>query len=66
MGVTGREVEVLRLLADGLSNQEIAARLYLSPRTVERHVENLSVKTGVERRTQLVAFAARSASLFGG
>lgn len=61
-GVTSREVEVLRLLADGLSNQEIAARLYLSPRTVERHVANLSAKVGVERRTQLVAFAARMAS----
>lgn len=67
LGVTGRELEVLRLLAEGLSNQEIAARLYLSPRTVERHVANLTVKTGVERRAQLVAFAARSAdALFGG
>jgi DNA-binding NarL/FixJ family response regulator len=66
IGVTGRELEVLRLLAEGLSNQEIAARLYLSPRTVERHVANLSVKTGVERRAQLVAFAARSGALFEG
>jgi DNA-binding CsgD family transcriptional regulator len=67
LGVTGRELEVLRLLAEGLSNQEIATRLYLSPRTVERHVANLTVKTGVERRAQLIAFAARSAdALFGG
>jgi DNA-binding CsgD family transcriptional regulator len=67
LGVTGRELEVLRLLAEGQSNQEIAARLYLSPRTVERHVANLAVKTGVERRAQLVAFAARSTdALFGG
>jgi DNA-binding CsgD family transcriptional regulator len=67
VGVTSREVEVLRLLAHGLSNQEIATRLYLSPRTVERHIANLTVKTGVERRSQLVAFAARSAeTLFGG
>ena len=67
LGITGRELEVLRLLADGLSNQDIAARLYLSPRTVERHVANISVKAGVERRAQLVAFAARSAeALFGG
>jgi DNA-binding CsgD family transcriptional regulator len=66
-GITGRELEVLRLLAEGLSNQEIAARLYLSPRTVERHVANLTVKAGVGRRAQLVAFAARSAAeLFGG
>jgi DNA-binding CsgD family transcriptional regulator len=67
VGITGREVEVLRLLAEGLSNQAIAARLYLSPRTVERHIANLSTKTGVERRAQLVAYAARSAdTLFGG
>lgn len=59
-GVTGRELEVLQLLAEGLTNQEIAARLYLSPRTVERHIANLTVKTGVERRAQLVALAARS------
>jgi DNA-binding NarL/FixJ family response regulator len=60
VGVTSRELEVLQLLGEGLTNQEIAARLYLSPRTVERHVANLSVKTGVERRAQLVALAARS------
>ena len=66
VGITGRELEVLRLLAQGLSNQEIAGRLYLSPRTVERHVANLTVKTGMERRAQLVAYAARSAELFGG
>jgi DNA-binding CsgD family transcriptional regulator len=61
LGITTRESEVLRLLADGLSNKEIAARLYLSPRTVERHVANLAAKVGVERRSQLVAFAARTA-----
>ena len=63
-GVTGREVDVLRLLADGRSNREIGDRLYLSPRTVERHIANLTAKVGVERRTELVAFAARS--LIGG
>jgi DNA-binding CsgD family transcriptional regulator len=60
-GVTAREMEVLSLLAEGLSNKEIAARLYLSPRTVERHIANLTSKTGVERRSQLVALAARAA-----
>jgi DNA-binding CsgD family transcriptional regulator len=59
LGITGRELEVLRLLGEGLSNQEIAARLFLSPRTVERHVANAGAKAGVERRAQLVAFAAR-------
>ncbi|HVE45631.1 MAG TPA: AAA family ATPase [Acidimicrobiales bacterium] len=61
LGATAREIEVLRLLGDGLSNKEIASRLYLSPRTVERHVANLAGKAGVERRSQLVAFAARAA-----
>ncbi|MDQ3644759.1 MAG: DUF2791 family P-loop domain-containing protein [Actinomycetota bacterium] len=62
LGVTAREWEVLRLLSEGLSNKEIGTRLYLSPRTVERHVANLATKTGVERRSQLVAFAARNAT----
>jgi DNA-binding CsgD family transcriptional regulator len=60
LGITAREREVLDLLGQGLSNREIGERLYLSPRTVERHVANLTVKTGVERRAQLVAFAARA------
>lgn len=59
-GVTSRELEVLRLLALGLPNKEIAARLYLSPRTVERHVANVATKAGVAGRSQLVAFAART------
>ncbi|RFU19100.1 helix-turn-helix transcriptional regulator [Geodermatophilus marinus] len=54
-GITRREADVLALLARGSSNREIAARLYLSPRTVEKHVEHLMAKTGTARRTQLVA-----------
>ncbi len=60
-GVTEREVEVLALLADGLGNKEIASRLFLSPRTVERHIANLKVRTDVNTRTELVAFAAHAA-----
>lgn len=60
LGVTEREADVLDLLADGLSNREIATRLYLSPRTVERHIANLTVKTDLRTRTELVAFAARA------
>lgn len=60
LGVTAREAEVLTLLAEGLPNREIAERLYLSPRTVERHIANLTVKAGVRRRSELIAFAARS------
>lgn len=52
-GVTGREAEVLALVAAGLSNAEVAKRLYLSPRTVETHVANLLAKTGAASRTQL-------------
>ncbi len=60
LGVTARESEVLTLLAEGLPNREIAERLYLSPRTVERHIANLTVKAGVRMRSELIAFAARS------
>lgn len=60
LGVTSRELEVLRLLALGLPNKDIGARLYISPRTVERHVANLSDKTGAGRRSELVAYAART------
>ncbi len=60
LGITSREFEVLELLGHGSSNKEISGRLYLSERTVERHVANLAVKAGVDGRSQLVAFAARS------
>lgn len=57
LGITDREAEVLRLVADGLANKEIATRLYLSPRTVEKHVETLMRRTGARSRTHLVAVA---------
>jgi DNA-binding CsgD family transcriptional regulator len=59
LGVTPREAEVLALLAEGRSTREIAARLYVSPKTVERHIANLAAKLGVGSRSQLVAYAAR-------
>jgi LuxR family maltose regulon positive regulatory protein len=52
-----REQEVLRLLADGLSNAEIAERLVVTPGTVKRHLHNLYSKLGVANRTQAAAFA---------
>jgi DNA-binding CsgD family transcriptional regulator len=52
-GVTDREADVLRLVIDGLANKEIASALHLSPRTVEKHVENLLRKTGARSRTEL-------------
>jgi DNA-binding CsgD family transcriptional regulator len=61
LGVTAREADVLRLVAEGLPNKEIASRLYLSPRTVEKHVESLLRKVGARSRTQLVAMAGPAA-----
>ena len=60
-GITAREADVLRLVAGGLANKQIAARLELSPRTVEKHVESLLRKTGARSRTGLVAAAAPAA-----
>jgi DNA-binding CsgD family transcriptional regulator len=57
-GVTVREYEVLRLLADRLGNREIADRLHLSLRTVEKHVSSLIVKTGMPNRIALSKFAS--------
>jgi DNA-binding CsgD family transcriptional regulator/tetratricopeptide (TPR) repeat protein len=56
-GLTEREVEVLRLLPRGLSNAEIAAELFVSPRTVQTHLTNLYGKLGVGGRAEAVAFA---------
>jgi LuxR family maltose regulon positive regulatory protein len=52
-----REHEVLLLVAEGLTNQQIAARLVISIRTVKKHVENIHGKLGVENRTRAVARA---------
>ena len=52
-----RELEVLSLIAEGLSNQEIARRLVISLRTVKWHASNIYGKLGVKNRTQAVARA---------
>lgn len=53
LGVTSREMDVLALVVDGLTNKEIAARLYITPRTVKGHIELLLAKTGAVNRIQL-------------
>jgi DNA-binding NarL/FixJ family response regulator len=60
-GLTDREIEVLHLVADGLSNAEIAERLVLSERTVHAHLRSIFDKLGVNTRT---AAAYAVASLF--
>jgi DNA-binding CsgD family transcriptional regulator/tetratricopeptide (TPR) repeat protein len=56
-GLTPRELEVLRLVASGRSNREIASRLVISERTVARHIQNIFVKLRVSSRTAAGAFA---------
>jgi len=58
--LTERENEVLILVAHGLSNQEIADRLFLSPWTVRSHISSILNKLNVENRTQAALFALRS------
>ena len=55
--LTGREVEILRLVAGGMRNQEIADHLFISVATVKRHVSNIYGKLGVSHRTQATARA---------
>jgi DNA-binding NarL/FixJ family response regulator len=58
-GLTAREVDVLRLVAQGLSNQQTASRLVVSEATVKTHVNHLISKLGVDGRPALVAWAWR-------
>ena len=57
MGLTGRELEVLGLVATGKTNREIAAALVISEHTVARHVQHILAKLGVASRTAAGAFA---------
>ena len=59
LGLSKRELEILSLLAQGHSNQEIAAKLFVSLSTVKTHIQNLFEKLDVKRRTQAVEKAKR-------
>ena len=56
LGITPRELEILGLMANGMSNREIAARLFVSENTVKTHSSRVFDKLGAKRRTQAVQF----------
>jgi DNA-binding NarL/FixJ family response regulator len=58
-GLTEREVEILRLVAQGLSNRQIASKLTISPKTANAHVEHIYTKSGVNSRALASLFAAK-------
>nr|BFE78705.1 hypothetical protein GCM10020093_013060 [Planobispora longispora] len=57
LGLTGREIEVLRLVARGSTNREIAERLYLSEGTVKNHISRILGRLGLRDRTQAAIYA---------
>ena len=57
MSLSAREMEIIELVADGLTNQEIAERLTISKRTVDNHVSNMFTKTGSKNRVALLNWA---------
>ena len=59
LGITPRELEVLQLIADGLSTKEMAERLFVSENTVKTHTSRVFDKLGANRRTQAVQLAKR-------
>lgn len=59
LGISARELDVLNLMATGLSNEEIAGKLFISLNTVKTHSSNIFIKLDVKRRTQAVEKAKR-------
>ena len=57
LGISEREIDVVRLVAEGLSNKEIAKSLHVSVHTVETHIRHMLTKTGLVNRTQLATWA---------
>jgi DNA-binding NarL/FixJ family response regulator len=62
-GLTKREREILRLLADGMTNEEVGARLFLSPETVRTHVRKAVGRLGARNRVQAVAVALKEQAI---
>lgn len=61
--LTDREREVLQLLAQGLSNDQVAAKLYISPQTVQTHIRNVLSKLRVHSKLEAVALAAKAGAI---
>ena len=57
ISLSAREIEIIELVAEGLTNQEIADRLTISKRTVDNHVSNVFTKTGSKNRVALLNWA---------
>ena len=57
--LTRAELDVAKLVAEGLGNKDVAARLFISPRTVQAHLTHIYTKLGVKSRVQLVQVAAQ-------
>jgi DNA-binding NarL/FixJ family response regulator len=58
--LSGREIEVLKLIANGKDNAEIARELFISPKTVKNHISNILMKLQIENRIQAAVYAVRS------
>jgi len=64
--LTQREVEVLQLVAFGLSAKEVAQELAIAPRTIERHIDHIRLKTRTRNRTHMVVHAIREGLITAG
>jgi two-component system response regulator DevR len=60
--LTGRELEILDLIGDGMTNREIGATLFLAEKTVKNHISRILAKLGVERRVQAAMLAGKDRS----
>jgi DNA-binding NarL/FixJ family response regulator len=58
--LSDREIEVLKLIANGRDNADIAGQLYISPKTVKNHISNILMKLQIENRIQAAVYAVRS------